>query len=445
MKKVLNILVLLGLIFTSGNAQETLSLPSVDSQTYLLWLQKDWKSLIKEGKHALENNIDFYYLRVRMGIAYYEQKNYHMAIHHFEKAYKVNAQEAYLKEYLYFSYLFAGRNADAAILASTFPLSLREKVGAAKDNFIDQLSLFHNSSFLTNTSAIESYPAEFSPANDGFQEITRRYSLFSIGLLHKPNPSFSISHAYTNIQKTSFGFTLDYGSKEIIENQKTTVHQYYIAGSSRLAKGLNVGYGGHIVNIRYPVDVSFFRQGQIYTATQIVSNTDAVGFISACKSLNYLTLGSSLSLAGLNSAIQVQGNIILSLYPLGNLNLYSTSTFSYKWESYSNQTIDNAVVFDQLLGFKINRLLWAEGFLTFGSMKNFVTNNGATIYNGIEFITGRYGGRLIILLKPNISFITTYTNLSKLSTYTETNNPNSTYNPIEYSNHSITGGIIWNF
>ena len=70
-------------------AQQPLSLISVDAQTYSLWQKKDWNGLIAAGKKALKADIDFYYLRVRMGIAYYEKKNYHMALLHFEKAYKL--------------------------------------------------------------------------------------------------------------------------------------------------------------------------------------------------------------------------------------------------------------------------------------------------------------------------------------------------------------------
>jgi tetratricopeptide (TPR) repeat protein len=445
MKRILFILITFNLIVLDLRAQEPLSLPSVDTQTYSLWLKKDWKSLIKLGKQSLKNNIDFYYLRVRMGIAYYEQKNYHMAIHHFEKAYKVNSQEVYLKEYLYYSYLFAGRYSDASVLASTFHFSLQEKVGVSNDSFIDQVSLFCVSSFLTDNNAIDNYPAEFNPSNDGYQEITRKYGLYSIGLLHNLNPRFSLSHTYTNIQKNSFEFIVNSGTEKILDNQKTTVHQYYIAGNSRVAKGLNFGFGAHILNIRYPVDDSFFRQGQYYTTTQIVSFTDAVGFLSAHKNFTYLTLGSALSLANLNSATQVQGDIILSFFPLGNLTLYSTSMASYQREIYSNQSYDDAVVFNQLLGFRVNRFLWAECFATIGSMKNFIANNGATIYNGAEVINGRLGGRLIILLKPYFSLITTYTSVSKQSTFIEINNINTSYNPIDYTNHSITGGLIWNF
>ena len=106
-------------------SQQPLSLVSVDAQTYSQWQKKDWDGLIATGKQALKADIDFYYLRVRLGIAYYEKKNDHMALHHVEKAYKLQSNESYLKEYLYYSYLFAGREADAMAFAETLPVSMK--------------------------------------------------------------------------------------------------------------------------------------------------------------------------------------------------------------------------------------------------------------------------------------------------------------------------------
>ena len=173
----LGILCLVG----SANSQTPLSYPMVDAQTYALWQKGEWRSIISLGKQALKNDIDFYYLRVRMGIAYYERKNYHMAIHHFEKAYAISQQEAYLKEYLYYSYLFAGRDFEASILLSSFPPSLQGKIGKGDDSFIDEVSLFYSNGFMADNSAIENYSLNIPSPNDGTQEITRRFDLYNVG------------------------------------------------------------------------------------------------------------------------------------------------------------------------------------------------------------------------------------------------------------------------
>ncbi len=51
-------------------AQEETNYPKVNEQSYAYYLSGDWENLIKTGKEAKTAGIDFYYLKVRMGIAY---------------------------------------------------------------------------------------------------------------------------------------------------------------------------------------------------------------------------------------------------------------------------------------------------------------------------------------------------------------------------------------
>ena len=94
-----------------SQAQQTTT--SVDKVTYELWLEQDWDALIETGNRALDNGFDFYYLRYRLGIAYYQKQNYHRAGEHFQKAFEMNDGDDLLKEYLYYSYLLAGRKYEA--------------------------------------------------------------------------------------------------------------------------------------------------------------------------------------------------------------------------------------------------------------------------------------------------------------------------------------------
>ncbi|MBN2482093.1 MAG: hypothetical protein JXB19_10155, partial [Bacteroidales bacterium] len=69
-------------IVLNAQQQEKLTYAEVNSQTYQLYLDRDWHALIKVGKHALREGIDYYYLRMRIGIAYYELKRYQASIPH---------------------------------------------------------------------------------------------------------------------------------------------------------------------------------------------------------------------------------------------------------------------------------------------------------------------------------------------------------------------------
>ncbi|KAB2879456.1 hypothetical protein F9K33_09340 [bacterium] len=418
---------------------------TVDKITYSLWLEKEWDKLIIEGKKSLDHGIDFYYLRVRMGIAYFEKQNYHQSIRHFEKAYAVNSVETFLKEYLYYSYLYSGRQTEAEILAATFSWQLKEKIGIKENNLIDQLDFTYNSGFIANPSVTNKYSINIDSQKNGAQYISKGHHYFNLSLKHSLNPKISIFHAYSYIAKTSFVYSQQGGIFSSNPDYKTSLHQYYLSGNARLAKGLNMLLGLHYINIRYPVEVTDFRQGQNRITTQTFSENDIVSFVSIYRNFSYFTLGASFYYAGLNNARQIQGDFLLTLYPLGNLNLYTVSTVSYQSETNSGDRSQNRLIFDQLMGFKLTSRIWIEGYGSLGDMHNFLRNDGFVVYNGTDIIKRRYGGRLILPLKPAFKIRFDYSMLAYESSFIPALPDHNIYNTIQYTNHSITGGIIWNY
>lgn len=426
-------------------SQQPLSLVSVDAQTYSQWQKKDWDGLIATGKQALKADIDFYYLRVRLGIAYYEKKNYHMALHHFEKAYKLQSNESYLKEYLYYSYLFAGREADARVFAETLPVSIKETLGLSKEKVIDGINLFYTYSLNPDQAAIDNYSIDVDLLKDGSQVISKSMGVFNFGLLHNIKPNLSVYHAYTNIQKKSFLYLQDEGVASTNANSKSLLNQYYVSGNLRIVNGLDLSLGFHYINLRFPYETTETGQGQPRVVTKYIVENDLVGFLSAYKNFKYFTLGSSLYYSALNSAKQMQNDYQLTFYPLGNLNLYTVSMASLQREIFSNNSFDNRFVFHQLIGAKVFKSLWIEGFASFGDIHNLIRNNGSTVYNGTDVIKGIYGGRFIVFMKPQIKFLLGYNYQSMESYFISDQDYRKRINRIEYSNHSLTGGLIWNF
>lgn len=99
--------ILLMIISLSVYSQE-LNYFYVDSLSYDLYLKGDWKELTKLGKKSMRKGIDFYYLKLRLGHAYFEQGKYLKAIPYFEDAYKINPDYEFTQKYLYYSYLYSG-------------------------------------------------------------------------------------------------------------------------------------------------------------------------------------------------------------------------------------------------------------------------------------------------------------------------------------------------
>ena len=47
-----------------------------NNETNRLYTEANWHELIPIAKESIENGHDFYYMRMRLGIAYFEKKNY---------------------------------------------------------------------------------------------------------------------------------------------------------------------------------------------------------------------------------------------------------------------------------------------------------------------------------------------------------------------------------
>ncbi|MGE4587296.1 MAG: hypothetical protein AB7D05_08145, partial [Mangrovibacterium sp.] len=72
--------------FSEMRAQDHPDVATSDAITYRQYLNSSWDSLVITGNRYLNNGIDYYYLRLRMGIAYSQNLNYAMAIRHVSKA-----------------------------------------------------------------------------------------------------------------------------------------------------------------------------------------------------------------------------------------------------------------------------------------------------------------------------------------------------------------------
>ncbi|MFA6481732.1 MAG: hypothetical protein WCW62_04065, partial [Bacteroidales bacterium] len=80
-------LVLLGLLVPLlVSAQEKPSFARIDSLSYQAYLKSDWKKVIEYSRDGLTAGYDYYYLRVRAGIAELNLKNPNKAAVHFRKA-----------------------------------------------------------------------------------------------------------------------------------------------------------------------------------------------------------------------------------------------------------------------------------------------------------------------------------------------------------------------
>ena len=110
------------------NGQIPGSFRYVDSLTYNLYTEKKWDDLILAGKSSVKDGHDYYYMRMRIGVAYYEKRNYAMSAIQFRKALEFNENDQIALEYLFYSYFLFGRTRQAYSLLSSFYLQNRERI-----------------------------------------------------------------------------------------------------------------------------------------------------------------------------------------------------------------------------------------------------------------------------------------------------------------------------
>ena len=109
-------------------AQDTLTFRSVEDLSYRYFLNQQWDSLVTIGKAGLHQDIDYYYLRLRMGIACFNRGNYARAIQHLNRADKFNSDDSTTLEYLYYSYRSLNRSLYQNKVSKRFLKSTRDRV-----------------------------------------------------------------------------------------------------------------------------------------------------------------------------------------------------------------------------------------------------------------------------------------------------------------------------
>jgi hypothetical protein len=175
-----------------------------------------------------------------------------------------------------------------------------------------------------------------------------------------------------------------------------------------------------------------------------VRYNDFVASLAVHKAFPYVNAGLSFAYGTLNGAVQYQPGLELTLYPLGNLNLYTTFRTSLHKEFYEGIEIGHVNVWQNTTGFKVLPWLWAEAEGSWGDQYDFTEYNGSVVYNSLEVVNGRYAGRLIAWLRQGkLQVVLTYNRYDYTNYYHPETMTDGIIPSLQYSSNIITGGIIW--
>ena len=369
------------LLSTSMVAQNKLNTLQVDKITYDSFLKGDWHQLIQTGKEAIDNGIEFYYLDVRMGVAYYSLKKYRTAVKYFDKAYKLNNNDDYVKQYLYYSYLFAGREKDAGKIKKTFDNNTKKELGLKQSGYTVSFSL--DTRFEIN----EDYKADIPEDGLLTQTIREKYNYFSIGM----DNSFyqnSVYVNFANINKISNFYNPVYDSVNYIYNQEYDKYtdnqkQIYINYSTLIAKGLSLTLAVNWVHLYSRFDSASYEK----------TTNLAVGVFALRKDFGNFKAGLFSSFSNLGEKTQIQPGLDIIWFPFANDNFYVSSIFTYKFEKSSNENFNdinfNEMIIKPAIGFRIKNFYFEPSY-TIGNIKNVVEYDGLVVDNDIDVIKNRF-------------------------------------------------------
>ncbi len=440
-------LILVFLLFSIPTFGQKLDYGSVDRLTYLQFTNLQYDELKETGILALKQKIDFFYLRMRLGIAFYEGKNYEAALAHFKKAIEMNPMDTIAQEYLYYTYLFSGRPEDAADYAAHLPANMQQKMGYSQKS-LELVSISGGLSFTNNISqnghaSLIKIPQQYGEAtyNDQlmFASIFMQHSLssrlkFSWGASLFNSAARSVVQTFKNS-----------GTSEFANNQ----YQYNAGLSYKSGKGWNLGLGA-----------GFFQQtiSSFYgipnpappalpsTFNMIKSDTSENAFavnVNIHKRMGKIQPGMGYSYSNFGKLSHHQFDFSMLYFPLGNLNLYSLSAYSILQNSISSSD-----VISEKIGMKLFPRLFCEGMISYGKQSNYINEGTFLTYNTPDPIQLISGVDFKIFLKQ-LQLIVGYRlnqRQGKRIVVSDMNKPDQiTISNFDYNIHLITTTLLWKF
>ena len=141
----------------------------------------------------------------------------------------------------------------------------------------------------------------------------------------------------------------------------------------------------------------------------------------------------------------------LSWFPFGNTNLYTLSSFTYQVENNTttpkqNGNATNKTIFEQMVGGKLYKQGWIEGYITFGEIKNFTDKYAYLVYNQVYPIKSRIGITFYPYIGRHLELMLMY-RYEKMGLYLTTTSADTqslVTNP-DCNTSIVSSGVKWKF
>ncbi|MEP7147080.1 MAG: hypothetical protein ABI792_08720 [bacterium] len=392
---------LLFLSFINASAQDEYNSDSIDYKTQKLIDNKKWNDLIKYGERALHNQVESYLLRTRLGIAYFAVKNYFKAIPNFEKALSISS-DPQTSEYLYYSYLFTGRDEDKNYIFYDLPKGLRKKLKPLENSIVDNIHAGYVKGYSNDIEKNAGLDLQVINSDFGEQTLNGDYNIFRIGLSQLPLRFLNVTYNYI-YKKESKEKQIQSKELKITDKYFQYHDQFYNSFDIRIANGLAISIAGHYISIKdstYYPDYNNFSFADIPKKENISKNF--VLSFNAAKYFSIFNIGINGSFSYLNNKHQSQYGLYFKSFPFSMVSFYALTNLIL----HKQQNISNLIV-TQLFGGRVKKLLY-EAYLSYGRMNNYNEQNGFLIYDDPDIIKYKFGAELKYNFSNNLSAYFSY-------------------------------------
>jgi hypothetical protein len=461
-------------------ANDTLTFKYVDSATYSMYQKQEWKELIKLGNEAIYNNIDYFYLRMRVGIAYYETREFEPAISHFEKALEFNSANETAMEYIYYSLAFSGKSRDAGYYAKTLNQTLKDKIKPELPKKIDKLFLEGGYNIIPDFENIKKNIIPPDEKNYRLEkDVTGKFIFAGFGLNHECNKKFSFLHSYSymkadGFQQLYFADNINHDTLYNEYNYSLKILQYYFAPTFYGRENNSFTLFGNIMYLTSnKYDYKFLRTAPIPLPLptnppppvyiyempiklKTITSLQFVAGINYTKNYKKSLFDFTATFSNINSYKQIQLTPGYGIYLNKNKTVFSKSTFTIFFQNPEIRAIIN-----QSFSFKITKKLEMDISGSYGTLRNYNENNGYTILNSNDETLYRIGTKISFPIIKKLSCFASYSfsgknlpfdflyfngpQLSHGGQSVTGNTFTTTIQNNKYNQHLINGGIIWKF
>lgn len=451
-------------VFGGNSVAQTLTdFKSVDSISYQLYMNKDWNGLIRLNDEINFDSCDFLYLRLRLGIAFYEKQQYYNSTKQFKTALNFDDRNNTALEYLYFAYLYTGQDAEAIAISSKFTSRKKTELEIKNNEILNVKTC--GGIALSNNQKLNG-KIDIDGAENLFGEIDKNKNMYSGSLIFTGkifskcllitgynylivDKSKEIRYYY-HVPPQNLGHppTQEESAKSIKHETKTseykiTQNEFHLGTQIALNKGWKIFPAVHLINYNYNTIITDYdkTKDNYVLKKDEVNKTNFIGAIEISKKFKKINIGLGQSYSNFYDKTQLQTELAFTYYPKKNKDVIAISALTY-----FNENNKGRFLLSQKIGRTFGQKAYADINLTFGNLKNAQQANGFIVYNIADATNLKIGAQFSYALSQRLSLSMHYDYISRIGYYTtRTKTVQEKYITTKYQYNSLILGLKWKF